>query len=169
VATTEPVTATSTTSMLGSMVVSVVVVFSIGAGGGFLAGRGQNFALPGGSGSGLGATAREATQEKGRTARGHHGQFVAMQTVPKFGPRLRRRGHRGQNTSGRWAGFFLAPVKNGPIRTSPVYLRRAVGDVLSCLDSPEKNILATSLWPTSCTSPLLLLYVLSSASSSPFG
>jgi hypothetical protein len=35
--------------------------------------------------------------------RGEHGQFKVTQTAPKFEPRLRCRGQRGQNTSDRWA------------------------------------------------------------------
>jgi hypothetical protein len=103
---TEPVTATSIVSMLGSVVVVTAVVFSIGAGGGFSAGRGRNFALRGRSGSGLRATASEARQQKGRTARGQRGQSTAMRTAPKFGPRLRRHEQRDRNALGCWAGFF---------------------------------------------------------------
>jgi hypothetical protein len=46
-------------------VVVVVAAFSISAEGGFSAGRGQNFALAGGSGSGLGATTRGPGKKRG--------------------------------------------------------------------------------------------------------
>jgi hypothetical protein len=62
----------------------------------------------------------------GEDTRRLHGQSAATQTAPKFGPRLRHHGHRGQNASGRWAGFFSAPIKIGPNRASVVRLRRAV-------------------------------------------
>jgi hypothetical protein len=50
-------------------------------------------------------------QEKERTPCGQRDQSVAMQTTPKFGPCLCRGGRRGQNASGRWAGFFPTPIK----------------------------------------------------------
>jgi hypothetical protein len=52
-----------------------------------------------------------ARHHKGRTARGHVGQPAMTQTVPKFRSCLCRRGQRGQNTSGRSAGFFLTAIK----------------------------------------------------------
>jgi hypothetical protein len=70
-------------------------------------------------------------QEMERIARRQRNQSAAIQTAPKFGLRLRRRGRRSQNASGRWAWFFPAPIKNGPIRTSAVHLRRTVGDALN--------------------------------------
>jgi hypothetical protein len=53
-----------------------------------------------------------------------------MQTAPKFGLRFCR---HGQNASGRWAGFFLTPIKIGPNRASAVHLCQAVGDALSAI------------------------------------
>jgi hypothetical protein len=50
---------------------------------------------------------------KGRT-RAVHGQPVATQTAPKFGPRLRPRGQADKNVSGHWEHFFPSPVKIGP-------------------------------------------------------
>jgi hypothetical protein len=85
--------------------------------------------MNGGSGSGLGATAR-GQAPKGEDNRGQRGQSATMQTAPKFGPLLHHRGQRGQNVSSRWAGFFLALVKNELIRTIAVRMRRAIGDAL---------------------------------------
>jgi hypothetical protein len=69
-------------------------------------------------------------RHKGEDTHGLCGQSAATQTTPKFGPRLRRRGHHGKNASGRWAGFFLVEVKIGPNRASTVRLHQAVGDAL---------------------------------------
>jgi hypothetical protein len=63
--------------------------------------------------------------------RGLRGQSTATQTVPKFGPCLRRREKRGPNASGHWEHFFPSRVKSEPIRTSTVRLRRTVGDALT--------------------------------------
>jgi hypothetical protein len=56
-----------------------------------------------------------APERIGEDTRGLHGQSAAMQTTPKFGPRLRCREPAAENMSGRWAKKILAPVKIGPI------------------------------------------------------
>jgi type II secretory pathway pseudopilin PulG len=77
------------------------------------------------------AAGRRASGRKGEGMHGLRGQSAATQTAPKFGPCLRRRGQVAKNALGRWAGFFPASVKIGPIRASAVCLCWAVGDTLA--------------------------------------
>jgi hypothetical protein len=74
---------------------------------------------------------RWALERKGEGPHGLCGQSTATQTAPKFGPYLCRRRQATENASGRWAGFFPAPIKSRLIQVSAVRLRRAVGDALS--------------------------------------
>jgi hypothetical protein len=77
---------------------------------------------------------------KGADSPRQRGQSATMQTAPKFVPRLRRRGRHGQNTSGRWVGFFQAPVKIRPIRMSV-----CVGPLEMPL-SPNMHVLTGHNW-----------------------
>jgi hypothetical protein len=64
----------------------------------------------------------------GYDSRRHHMLSRLTRPEPKIGPRLRHRGHPGHFELGRRTGFFLAPVRTGPIRTATVHLRWVPGD-----------------------------------------